>query len=114
MVKLFTSITMSNFIDLKNKKFGRLLVIERNFGTKRTTWKCRCECGKETIVLSFNLKSGGTKSCGCLNKESTNKTHGQRYTKTYTSWRSMIKRCTNENHRSYPYYGGRGIIICKE
>ena len=104
---------MSNFIDLIGQRFGKLLVIERSFLNKRTSWKCRCECNNETIVLSSNLKSGGTKSCGCLNKEVTNRTHGMRYSKEYNSWRAMIKRCTNEKHESYPNYGGRGITICE-
>ena len=26
----------------------------------------------------------------------------------------MIQRCTNPNHASYKYYGGRGITVCKE
>jgi hypothetical protein len=32
-------------------------------------WKCRCECGKEKLVLATCLRSGNTKSCGCLQKE---------------------------------------------
>lgn len=26
----------------------------------------------------------------------------------------MIQRCTNENNKSYPHYGGRGISVCEE
>ena len=29
-------------------------------------WHCKCECGKETDVDGQRLRSGGTKSCGCL------------------------------------------------
>lgn len=32
------------------------------------TWKCKCQCGKETIVPSSRIKAGGVKSCGCLLK----------------------------------------------
>jgi len=32
---------------------------------------------------------------------------------TYSSWRSMIKRCTNPKHDNWRYYGGRGISVCK-
>lgn len=35
-----------------------------------TYCKCRCECGNTTIVCASNLKSGKTKSCGCLERES--------------------------------------------
>ncbi len=54
--------------DLTGLKFGYLTVIERaepdNHG--RARWLCRCECGKEIVVRQWALKSGGTKSCGCL------------------------------------------------
>lgn len=29
-------------------------------------WKCRCDCGRETIVGQTLLQTGKTKSCGCL------------------------------------------------
>ena len=61
---------MGKFIDLTGQKFGRLTVIKRveNKG-KETCWLCKCDCGNEIIVQSNNLKSGNSKSCGCLNKE---------------------------------------------
>lgn len=37
-------------------------------------WRCSCDCGRETVVLSTNLlraDSKGTKSCGCLHKDRT-------------------------------------------
>lgn len=62
---------MSKLIDLTGQKFGRLTVIEFSHNDKggRTCWLCICDCGKETVVQGGNLKSGGTKSCGCLQKE---------------------------------------------
>lgn len=63
--------------DLTNKKFHRLTVIERSDDIERVghksapTWKCRCDCGKEVIVRGSQLKSGKTKSCGCLNRDKT-------------------------------------------
>jgi hypothetical protein len=29
-------------------------------------WKCRCSCGNTTIVFARSIRSGTTKSCGCL------------------------------------------------
>src|SRR5688572_27097643 len=37
----------------------------------------------------------------------------KRLQKTITCWRSMRQRCRNKNTRSYKYYGGRGIKVCK-
>ena len=30
-------------------------------------WLCRCECGYEGTVIGTNLRTGGSKGCGCLN-----------------------------------------------
>ncbi len=53
-------------LDLTGEKYGRLTVLTpaENIG-RRTAWLCRCECGKETVVLTSRLRSGHTKSCGC-------------------------------------------------
>lgn len=58
--------------ELSGQRFGRLFVIrhldERKHG--HIVWECRCDCGNVTYVTTGNLKSGGTQSCGCLNRES--------------------------------------------
>lgn len=76
-----------------------------------------CECGKTVNVIAFNLKSGATRSCGCLNKEVLSQiTHGAcasgKTSPTYKSWDCMVQRCTNPNTPRYDRYGGRGITIC--
>ena len=51
-------------------RFSRLTVIE--YAGKRDgmhRWKCRCDCGNETIVGQTPLQTGRTKSCGCLNRQ---------------------------------------------
>ena len=40
-------------------------------------------------------------------------THGMHRSPTYTSWRSMIRRCTAEAAANYHLYGGRGITVCE-
>jgi len=30
---------------------------------------------------------------------------------TYVSWRGMLERCKNKNHKNYDSYGGRGITV---
>lgn len=56
------------FNDLTNQKFGKLTVIEKT--DKRSdghiVWRCLCDCGNETEVSSADLKSGNTRSCGCI------------------------------------------------
>ena len=116
---------MGKFIDLTGQKFGRLTVIERAKNTKHgaARWRCKCKCGKETIVIGDELRKGATRSCGCLAKEVTsnrmkggiphNKTHGQTGTPIYKEWSEMKRRCFNSNDTSYHNYGARGITVCK-
>lgn len=61
---------MSKPIDLTGQRFCRLLVI----GRLRRQIRCKCECGNICEVDYGNLKSGRTRSCGCLSKESSRKT----------------------------------------
>ena len=120
-----------NFIDLTNQVFGRLTVLSRAANDSKhssTMWRCKCSCGKEVEVRGGNLRSGSTRSCGCLQREKVAQTgqkaslwtttHGHyrnsKQSPTYTSWYAMRQRCTNSNHISYKYYGGRGIKICPE
>lgn len=64
---------MVNVINLIDKKFGRLTVINRNKvkGNRRQVrWDCICDCGNKHTVTGESLRSGKSKSCGCLLKES--------------------------------------------
>jgi len=56
--------------NLINRRFGRLTVICRA-GTNggHSTWLCECSCGERLIVQSHQLKTGNTKSCGCLRRD---------------------------------------------
>ena len=61
---------MSNVIDLVGQKFGLLTVVERDFDRKGGYWLCKCDCGNPQLisVRGSNLKSGNSKSCGCLSR----------------------------------------------
>ena len=52
---------------MKNKKFGKLLVLERadSDNQRRALCKCQCDCGNITIVRGAYLRNGHTTSCGC-------------------------------------------------
>lgn len=57
----------THYVDLSGRDFGKLHVIERvdNSKTGIVRYKCKCECGNETIVASGHLLSGSIQSCGC-------------------------------------------------
>jgi len=103
-------------------KYERLTPIKRTIiqGTRnRPSWLCHCDCGTTCIIREDHLKTGATKSCGCLNQEKlkNNKrsaTHEFSYKAEYYIWSTMISRCTKKNNKSYKNYGGRGIIVCDE
>ncbi len=62
---------MPRFKDRTNDKYGRLTVIAHAGKDHRNKhlWLCLCQCGKEKVVVSDNLSSGKSNSCGCLKAE---------------------------------------------
>lgn len=101
-------------VDLTNQRFGRLVILgptEKRLNNK-IMWKCRCDCGKIHYVRAGDVKSGRTKSCGCLNQENRTK-HGMADNSEYGTWKDMLQRCENLNSTSYKNYGGRGISVCE-
>ena len=61
----------NNFKDITNEQYNFLKVLYLvGFKNNRAEWLCQCtNCGNYVIVNSHNLRSGHTKSCGCLHKE---------------------------------------------
>jgi hypothetical protein len=96
-------------------RFGKLTVLERlTIGTSSAWWRCKCDCGKETIVKGCNLASGGTGSCGCRRYETMkimprHMTHGMSGSTEYRIYQGAMNRCVNPKNNQYNNYGGRGI-----
>lgn len=110
---------MSKLIDIAGQRFNRLIVIEFSRLDKNGAahWKCKCDCGNETIVSSNNLKRGGTKSCGCLRKETGRLSEGEaacnaviRSHKRHAKERNLEQALTNEQiitlHKENCHYCG--------
>ena len=64
-------VSQASTVDITGHKYGRLTVFERAGSDRRhrSTWLCRCDCGNEIVVKSNALRTGNTKSCGCLTRE---------------------------------------------
>jgi hypothetical protein len=110
---------MGKFKDLTGLKFGKLTVIEQAGHDKynKILWKCKCDCGKETITHGRDLVNEHCKSCGCLlnsNRKEEGRFKGLSKTRIYTIWKGMNQRCNNPNCEAYSYYGAKGIDICDE
>ncbi len=107
---------MARLINMMGKKSGRLTVLSRESSKRNNAmWLCQCDCGNKKIVSGHDLRSGHTRSCGCLSRERTskiNRTHGMSCLKAYGVWHDMIARCLNKKNKSYHNYGGRGIAVC--
>lgn len=110
-------------IDLRGQRFGRLVAVSETKSGKRVAWICKCDCGGEAVAMSCNLRKGHSRSCGCISVENMslvairrNTIHGHNVkgaeTRTHRSWSAMLARCRQNNHISYPNYGGRGISVC--
>ena len=106
-------------VDLTGQKFGRLTVVRFDHKENgRKYYLCQCDCGNFKIVSNHSLKSGNTKSCGCLHKEiliqrnKDNRVHHPENERLLRIWRAMLHRCYKETDEHYDYYGGRGIKVC--
>lgn len=109
--------------DITGQKFGRLTALypDGYNSDKRIMWVCKCDCGNIVRASGKNLRSGNTRSCGCLQKDITakrNYKHGGavRYHKDrlYGIHHDMIRRCYDPRRKNYLNYGGRGIRVCDE
>jgi hypothetical protein len=101
------------FIDRTGQVFGKLTVVEQagRDKLKKVLWRCKCECGNGTVVVSGSLVTGNTTSCGCVLTAAITK-HGGWNKSSYNTWRAMIRRCTIPTDKDYPRYGGKGVTVC--
>jgi len=109
-----------NVQDYVGKKYFTMTVIA-GAGTSqgKTNVLIHCDCGSSKVVRLSNLKSGVTKSCGCVpncaeNQGKALKQHGLFGTAEYNSWVAMRNHCLNKTAINYKNYGGRGIKICEQ
>lgn len=104
---------MSHFKDLTGQRFGRLVALERVSGARpdKTYWRCKCDCGRETVTGASSLMKGTTKSCSCIRTEKNTK-HGLAHHPLFRTWAQMMARCYEQKNNNYPRYGGRGITVC--
>lgn len=99
------------------QRFGRLVVTMVNAGPGfHSQVFADCDCGGKWVGTITPLRSGSTKSCGCLSPETTTKrntTHGMSRTPEYKVWKGMRRRCNEPSNDDYYLYGARGIRVCE-
>lgn len=97
-------------IDLKGETFGNLKVIRRvrNNHNRQPRWLCECKCGNTYIAEGRYLKSGKTKSCGCIPR-------GAKSATAMTSreeWDSSESRMRLQHDGADPYQSLANAIVC--
>lgn len=112
-------------LDITGDRYGRLVAICRVPKTgKATRWRFRCDCGAEVETAIDRVRSGVSRSCGCLRAEQTaarsrkhghsiNLTRGGSQSRTLKAWQHAKQRCFNPRDAKFPNYGGRGISMCE-
>ena len=97
-------------------RYGRWTVL-RELPTEPPNWIrkaiVRCTCGTEATVFVRHLRSGLSRSCGCVGGFYK---HGQGgpavRTAEYRAWVRMNQRCFNPEHQEYWNNGAKGITVC--
>lgn len=105
---------MPPFIPMNGMRFGRLLIGEQAPSRgDRVYWEGRCDCGAAVVARSDHLRSGHTRSCGCLQIERARQvfpevtgTHRMSGTPEYKAFKGARERCFNPRHKNW---NGRGI-----
>lgn len=110
--------------DFAGRAFGRWKVegfAGRGPG-RRSMWRCVCRCGQVSVVSDANLRSGKSRSCGCLKSDLKTQAavrSGRKISRgvrspEYQSWTSMIARATSKRtDRRGLDYSLRGIGVCR-
>lgn len=111
-------------------RHGRLTILceaaSRSKGGRKQ-FICRCDCGTECVKTGSDLAPNRTTSCGCVRRETrvamnieasqgrtfTDEKGKRRKSPEYSSWKSMLDRCTLSKMPNYHLYGGRGIMVCE-
>lgn len=111
---------MKNIEDRIGQRFGALLVkelvympLDTKCRTYRALYLCICDCGKERAVEWEALSKGAIFSC--QDPRCKEKAYSIENIKMYTyfTWHGMIQRCNQPTHKSYRFYGGKGITVCE-
>lgn len=102
-------------------RFGRLVVLNRDLtkqGEGRVYWNCQCDCGNVVSLSGHPLKSGNTRSCGCLNNDvrreriiQWNEENNPDLTDAKSGLLTVVRKATKEETLGRPQ--GIGYWYCK-
>jgi len=93
-------------LNLIGQKYSMLTVIEQAQPINgRSAWKCQCDCGIIKDIKTEELRSGGTKSCGCWNKKQRSLRAKNMYSKCikYTPIEASARRVWRANYNEMQF-----------
>lgn len=105
---------MRALIDMTGIRYGRLVAIDISHKVRMKRgevifWNFQCDCGQLLKAKGADVRTGHTKSCGCLQRDTIAEmasTHRMTGTKAYMAWKQMKRRCNKDSTENY---GSRGI-----
>lgn len=103
---------MAKFKNRVGERYGRLLVTSHAGKDARNKhlWLCKCDCGNEKVVVSDNLSSGKSNSCGCLLREFL-KRKGNQYGLYEDRQEAMLKVQYSHLKRRHTKNNMVGVVI---
>jgi hypothetical protein len=86
----------------------------KNLALKLASRLCACGCGGDAPIATQTKAKWGHIAGQPMKfiRGHGNTKHRKVNLPEYWAWRSMKDRCFNPVHKSFPYYGGRGITVC--
>ena len=101
---------MRTRVDISGQRFENLTAIAYSHTSKtHAYWSFKCECGEVVVRNGNDVRRGRIKSCGCRQRKSSIKSHGDAKTRLYQCWKGMKARCSTNMA-----YVSKGIEVCDE
>lgn len=74
----------------------------------------KCSCGRDYEYELSRVVAGKRWHCGCQIENKHNLIHGMRYSREYSAWQAMKRRCLSRTNKDFRRWGGTGVTVCKE
>lgn len=100
-------------MNIINNRYGHLIVLKEvgQIGKDRR-FLCKCDCGSEKIVRMSSLRSGNTKSCGCIKPKNISKANLKDLTGKQFGKLTVIKRSKEKRNNAHIFWECR--CICEK
>lgn len=98
-------------------KFNMLTNTGESHRDEGVVYNWLCDCGAIVKRQAYHIKTGSTKSCGCLREQIVGhkiEQHGMTGTKEHNTWCGIRNRTTHQHESTRRWYYDKGVKVCKE